>query len=74
MLTDLEATLLIARNLSAILHEKGLTQADLARRTGESTARICHYVKGNRLASAAALARLAEALDVTLDDLVCSRK
>lgn len=60
----------IPRNLNKILDKQGVTQAELARRTGQSSVEINYYAKGSRYPNACNLVAIAEALDVPLDDLV----
>lgn len=52
------------------LAELAMTQADLARATGLSTARIGNYVQGTRPPDIATLAKLARALQTSTDWLL----
>lgn len=72
MITDQEAKDVISENVQRLLDARDWTQRDLAVATKESTARINHLVNGRKCPSAAFLARVAEALDVTPNDLLVS--
>lgn len=50
--------------------QAGLAQNQLAARIGISAAQLCRIEKGRSGASASVLARLAEALDCEIDDLM----
>lgn len=70
MITDDQARHRIGVNITAILQSKGLNQSDLARMTQESTAQISRLCGGKHLPNAALLCRIAEALDVTMNQLM----
>jgi transcriptional regulator with XRE-family HTH domain len=70
VLTDNEAKSAISANVKRLLGERGMSQAELARATEESTARLSQMIHGQKLPSAAFLARIAEALAVAADDLL----
>lgn len=70
MITDDIAREHIAANVVRILHEQGKSRYWLAQQTGEWQSRIASVCKGTRLCSAAMLARIATALNVSVDDLV----
>lgn len=70
VLTDDDAKSLISANVKRLLDERDMSQAELARATGESTARISQMIHGQKLPSAAFLARIAEALEVAADELL----
>lgn len=70
MATDDEAKRNIPENLAMLLNERGMTQAELAHATGDTTMRISYYVRGERQPSAGALSRLAKALHVSMESLV----
>jgi transcriptional regulator with XRE-family HTH domain len=72
--SDDEAKRNIPANLSRLLEERGMSQAELAQATGDTTMRISYYVRGERQPSAGALSRLAEALGVTMESLVAPPK
>ncbi len=60
----------LAANVRRLLEDRNITQADLARRSGESENAISRVVRGRLLASSATIARIAEAFDVSIDRLV----
>ena len=74
MTTDDEAKRNIPANLLRLMEERAMSQAQLAAVTGDTTMRISYYVRGERLPGAGALARLAEAFDVTMESLIASPK
>ena len=51
------------------LEARGMTQADLRRRTTLTTSMISHYCAGQRLPNIPAAMEIAEALDTTIDYL-----
>lgn len=70
VLSDDDAKRWIAANLRAAMELRGMSQAQLAAATGSTRMRISHYLAGARIPSAAVLARMAEALEVTADQLL----
>lgn len=61
-------------NLKQIRKEKGLTQAELAKRTGISRATICRLENGTQKdLMVGNLNRIAEALDCKVSDLICEK-
>lgn len=70
MISDDQAKKHIAANLAKMLNEKKVSQSELARRTGEQRMTIWRTVSGLHVPSAALLARIAEALETTLDKLL----
>lgn len=70
MIDDEEGKKNIAKNLSKILEERGMSQRALATATGDSPMRISHYVLGKTQPVATALSRIAEALGVSMESLV----
>ena len=56
--------------LKEVMHEKGINNKELALRTGYTEAQISRYVNGKRKGSVVAWALIADALGVTMDDLV----
>ncbi len=60
--------------LKEILKEKGITQVFLAREMDLSTVTINHWVSGKAIPSVESLIRLAEILEVSLDELVVIEK
>ena len=57
-------------HLVSLLDETGITQAELARKTGISKASISQYVSGAVDMSASNVVRIADALGVTTDRLL----
>lgn len=74
MITDEQAKKHISANLSRLLADKGISQTELARQTDESRMTIWRLCSGMHVPSAALLARIAEALETTLDALVQAPK
>jgi transcriptional regulator with XRE-family HTH domain len=70
MLTDDEVRVNLAGNLSRILPQRRMTQAQLSRLTGESQEIISRAVRGISVVGSGTIARIAEALDVSMDRLV----
>lgn len=60
----------LAHNVKVLLAKRGLSQMEVARRTGDSTMVINDIVHGRSNPSVASLLRLAEVLETTIDDLV----
>ena len=56
--------------LKKIMEEKGVSQAELAENVGVSQAFISYLLKGFKVPSVALLKRIADYLEVTMDDLV----
>jgi transcriptional regulator with XRE-family HTH domain len=69
VVSDDEAKLNIATNVKRRMGELGISQAELARVTGENEMRISSVVRAVHLPTAGFLARLAEALRCSIDDL-----
>lgn len=57
-------------NLSELLSEAGMNQADLAEATGLSTATISHYINKRKMPGTRALVNIAAALNMSLDELM----
>ena len=55
--------------IKMLLAKRGMTQRDLAQKTGLTEAAICRYVKGERVPRAPAMAAMARVLDVSMDFL-----
>lgn len=70
MITDEQAKSFLAVNLTRILRNRGLSQNALARMTNESPMRISTICRGTNVPDIACVARIAEALDVSIDALV----
>lgn len=60
----------IAWRLNHILKTAGMSQVELANRTGFSEVTISRYVNGSRMPSAYAIYKMAEALNVTTDAIL----
>jgi len=60
----------LAVNVRRLLEDRNMSQADLARRAGESENAISRVVRGCLLASSGTIARIAGAFDVSIDRLV----
>jgi transcriptional regulator with XRE-family HTH domain len=70
VVSDAEAKVNVAENVSRLIQQLGISQGELARRSGESKMRISLVRRGMHLPSAGFLARLAEALGVSADFLL----
>ena len=70
MLTEQQAKDNIASYLQRLLESRDWSQSDLARATGDAHVTISRIVRGTNVAGVAVLARIAEALDVTIDGLI----
>lgn len=70
MIQDNTARTRIKENLVTLMQQHGITQAELARQTGESDARISYYRSGKKLPSIAVASRIAEVLGCSIDDLL----
>lgn len=60
----------IAANIRKLRLNSELTQLQLAKEIGRNSMEISHWESGRRIPSAINLIRLAEALHVTIDELV----
>ena len=56
--------------LKEVLHEKGINQKELALRTGYTEAQISRIAAGKRKGSVVTWALIADALGVSMDDLI----
>jgi transcriptional regulator with XRE-family HTH domain len=56
--------------LQQALSRSGMTQKELAAKAGVTEAAISHYLKGDRLPRFAVAVKLAEALNVTVEELM----
>jgi transcriptional regulator with XRE-family HTH domain len=70
MIQDDEARDNIALNVRRLLDHRGLTQAELAEITRENEMMISRIVRGLFVPNVGTVARIAEALDVSMDRLV----
>ena len=60
----------IKLNLARLRETRGLTQAELGKRSDIAAASISHFETGQRVPSLDSLVRLADALEVSMDALV----
>lgn len=70
MLTDAEAKSFLAANLVRLLRNRGISQNALAQLAGETPMRISTICRGTHIPDVACVARIAEALDVSIDALL----
>lgn len=56
--------------LKSLLEEKGMTQAELARRTGLTEASVSRYINGNRSPRIAQAYRLALVIGIDMNTLI----
>lgn len=61
-----------AQRLEALLEERGMTQLELAARVGVTRAAMSRYCSGDREPRFVTLVRIAEELDVRVEDLIPS--
>ncbi len=57
--------------LAEAIKQSGLTQAEIARRTGVKQPQICCYVKGTKMPSLDTLANMCVALDLDANEILC---
>lgn len=69
-MTQIEWKNIFGDNLAAILEEKGISQARLARDAGMSVSRINDYINKNATPSIFAIINIAYALDIDVGELV----
>lgn len=69
-MTDPKLRRNIAINVQAHLQTRGWSQAELAKRTGESAARISLMVRGKKLPTVEMLLKVAKVFDTTVDALL----
>lgn len=60
----------ITYRIKEMLHEKNISQKQLAEMTGVTESAISHYIKGDRVPRGANLVKIAKALGTTADDLL----
>lgn len=70
MITNDETRGRIGFNVSRYMAERKMTQATLSRITGESEMTISQVARGKHVPNSAILHRIAEALQIKMDDLV----
>jgi len=69
MLSDNDVLHHLAANLQRLLVARGWSQSDLARATGEPMMTISRIVRAQNMPGIGAIARIAEAFDVSIDRL-----
>lgn len=74
MLTDDDVRVNLAANLKRMLAERDISQAELGRLTGVTQANISLICAGKHVSGVGVLARIAEALDTSIDFLIASPK
>ncbi len=72
MLTEDQAKQNIAANLRRIMESRNLSQSELARMTGDHQTAISRIIHAQNSPGVAFLARLAEALQTTVDYLIAA--
>lgn len=70
MLSNTDVRKNLAQNVRRLLVDRKMSQTTLARRSNESDMAISRVVRGSMLASSGTIARIAEALDVSIDRMV----
>lgn len=60
----------IAYNLFCFIKERGMTQVELAQRSGVSEAAISRYINGERVPDVFTLDKIACVLNCTIDDFL----
>lgn len=70
--TDKDAKDAVSRNVKARLAEKGWSQAQLARATGENEMTISFVCRGIHVPGVGLLSRIADALECTVDSLLAA--
>lgn len=60
----------LGRNLHILLYDKKMSKTELAEKAGVSQAMISSIVLGQKKPGAETLIRIAQVLDVTVDDLI----
>lgn len=60
----------VGNRINLILKEKGMSRKELSIKSGISEAAICRYINGSREPKTICLNAIAEALDVTIKDLI----
>lgn len=70
MISNDEAKARIGANVSRVMDEKRMTQAELSRITDENEVTISRVVRGTNVPNCALLHRIAEALQVSIDSLL----
>ena len=60
----------MGERIKELLEKKGITQRELAERTGCTEAAVSHYIKGDRVPRSSVLTKIAIALETTSDYLM----
>lgn len=60
----------VVNRIREVLNERGIKAKWLAEQVGVSSPALSNYLKNRRQPDAAVLARIAKALDLTVDDLL----
>lgn len=68
---DYETREIFIANLRMVMHERGLTQKELAALSGLTEAQVCGYLKGRSDPGLGSMGRLAEALRISPALLLC---
>lgn len=68
ILTKNEFKAIFGKKLSMIMKAKGLTEAELAERTGLTQPQLSDYISGKRIPSYYIIDRIARALDCSTDE------
>lgn len=68
-MTEQEWLSIFSKNLTEMLKEAGMTQAELAEEAGLSYASVNYYIRGVKLPGARAIVNIAHVLGCTIDDL-----
>lgn len=63
-----------SRNIKYLLSSKGMSQRELARKIGLTEACMSRYCNGNRLPSVDRAVLMAQAMNVSIEELVIRRK
>lgn len=72
MITDDELKRNLAENLQHLLEVRGWTRYRLAKESGESQVTLAGIVHGRAMPQVGTLARIADCLDVSLDQLIAA--
>ena len=70
MISDDDAKKNLAANVSRLLEARDLTQMELAEMTGEHQSLISRIANGQNMPGGTVLARIAEALEISIDRLL----
>lgn len=73
-MTDQQVMETLGENLRDLLRERGLSQAQLAELAADNKMNVSRWIRGVSVPSVAAVVRLCEALDISLDSLLRQKK